>query len=467
MFEDEQPFDEADDARRGLQVADICLHRPDRQRTVRLAAAAERLRKRGRFNRITHRRAGAVGLDEADLPRIDARIRAGIPHQLRLRFRAGQRNTVGVAVLIQRGSDDHGVDRVAVRQRVRQRLEQDHARPLAADKTVGAGVERLAVAVGREHAGLRKPDEPVRRDHHRDTARHRHPAAPGVKLLARQVDRRQRGRARRVHREARPAQVQAVRNAVRADAVRASGGRMRADRGAVGRATLDVLVVVVREADEHADVRAALEIEHHTRVLDRLPRRLQQQPLLRVDVRRLARRNPEKLRVELVHPLDEPAAPGDALARQAGLRVIKALHIPAVGRHLRYHIPPIHKQFPERLGVVRSSRKSATDPDYGNGVSSHRFNFPLGGIRNLRHFKARQAIVHTHCAFARHSLPSAPIRGSSPRLRSVARFVGGTVTGFLTMVGADARGYPARTWPPVPARAIHGQVSGMAHRESV
>ena len=66
------------------------------------------------------------------------------------------------------------------------------------------------------------------------------------------------------------------------------------------RAALDVLIVVVGNADEHADVGAAFQIQNQPGVLDRLPRGFQQQSLLRIDVRRLARRNSEKLRVELV-----------------------------------------------------------------------------------------------------------------------------------------------------------------------
>ena len=78
--------------------------------------------------------------------------------------------------------------------------------------------------------------------------------------------------------------------------------------GGVPRRALDDLVVVVRNADEHPEVGALFEIEHQARVFDRLPRRLEQQPVLRIDVGRFARRDAEKLRIELVDAIDEAAA---------------------------------------------------------------------------------------------------------------------------------------------------------------
>ena len=68
----------------------------------------------------------------------------------------------------------------------------------------------------------------------------------------------------------------------------------------IPRRALDSLVVVVRNADEHPEVGSVFEIEHEAGVLDRLPRRLQQQPVLRIDVGRFPRRDAEKLRIELV-----------------------------------------------------------------------------------------------------------------------------------------------------------------------
>ena len=59
-------------------------------------------------------------------------------------------------------------------------------------------------------------------------------------------------------------------------------------------------------------------------VLQRLPGDLKQEPLLRVDLRRLARRDAEEVRVEAVHLLEKAAA-----AREA----VQAGRIPSPGRN--------------------------------------------------------------------------------------------------------------------------------------
>ncbi len=55
------------------------------------------------------------------------------------------------------------------------------------------------------------------------------------------------------------------------------------------RRALDHLVIIVRNADEHADVGAVFKIENQTCVFDRLPGRLKKETLLGIDVGRLAR----------------------------------------------------------------------------------------------------------------------------------------------------------------------------------
>ena len=113
-----------------------------------------------RLDRVAERRAGAVGLDVLDVPGRDARRAIGVAEDrlLRLAVRRGQ--AVGAAVLVDGAAADHGADRVAVGQGARERLEHDDAGALAADVAVGAGVERLAAAVGGEEPRLGE----VRRD---------------------------------------------------------------------------------------------------------------------------------------------------------------------------------------------------------------------------------------------------------------------------------------------------------------
>ena len=143
----------------------------------------------------------------------------------------------------------------------------------------------------------------------------------------------------------------------------AAGWRVRADAFAIRAAALDVLIVIMGNAHEHADVSAFFKVQHLPRILDGFPRRLQQEPLLWIDVRSLAGRNPEELRIELIDLIEESTTLGDGLAGQAGFRVVKAFHIPAVGGNFGHGIAPFLEQFPERFGVIDTTWKAATDSD--------------------------------------------------------------------------------------------------------
>src|SRR5687768_8250033 len=131
---------------------------------------------------------------------------------------------------------------------------------------------------------------------------------------------------------------------------------------------LDHLIVIVRNANKHPDVRAFFKIEHETRVFDRLPRRLEEQPVLGIDIGRFAWGDAEKLGIELVDAIDEAAAPGDGLADNSRLRIVKAAHVPAISRHVTDGLAALDEEFPKRVGMIYSPGKSATDSDNSNAV---------------------------------------------------------------------------------------------------
>jgi hypothetical protein len=103
-----------------------------------------------RLDRVAQERAGAVGLDVLDPPRVQARPPVGGAEHGLLAPPARGRQPVGAPVLVDRAAPDHGIDRVAVGQGAPQRLQHDEAGPLAADVAVGPRVEGLAQAVGGE-----------------------------------------------------------------------------------------------------------------------------------------------------------------------------------------------------------------------------------------------------------------------------------------------------------------------------
>src|SRR6267142_5191559 len=135
-------------------MAKIGFYRANREWRVGGSITAESFRKSMRFDRIAHRRPSTVGFDEPDLLRRDPSIPAGILHQSRLRLRAGQRDAVGVSILIDRRAQNHALNRIAILDRPRKSLEQDHASAFTTHKSIGGRIERGAPALGRKHRSL-------------------------------------------------------------------------------------------------------------------------------------------------------------------------------------------------------------------------------------------------------------------------------------------------------------------------
>jgi hypothetical protein len=100
VLQNEHRFEKSGDARGSFQMAKVSFDRTNRQR--RGSISAKSFRECMRLDRIANRRPSAVRFDEADRLGRDSSIPAGISHESRLRLRAGQRDAVGVSILIDR-----------------------------------------------------------------------------------------------------------------------------------------------------------------------------------------------------------------------------------------------------------------------------------------------------------------------------------------------------------------------------
>src|SRR6478672_7039508 len=85
------------------------------------------------------------------------------------------------------------LDRIAILERPRKSLEQDHASAFTTHNPAGGCIEGGAPALGRKHRSLRKPDKPARRNHHSDASRQGNVSTPGPDVLARRVNCGERG----------------------------------------------------------------------------------------------------------------------------------------------------------------------------------------------------------------------------------------------------------------------------------
>ena len=205
------------------------------------------------------------------------------------------------------------------------------AQPSRARVAVGALVEGLAAPVGREHVRLREDDVIARVRDHVHPAAERDAALAAAEPLHGQVQRHERGRARRVHADAGPAPAEEIGEAPAGRAVRRARAHIRLEVGQVESLDHDAEVELA-DADVHAAVAVAEPGRVDVRRLERLPRALEQQPVLRIDAGRFLRRDVEELGVEVLDAGDEAAARLDHLPFRAGLGRMKRRDVPAILR---------------------------------------------------------------------------------------------------------------------------------------
>ncbi len=359
VLERQHRLDHPEDTGRALEMPDIGLDRADPQRCRRGTSGAEHPRERGRLDRVPDSRSGTVQFDVTDPIRCYARARVGRPQHLGLPVDARRGQAEGGPVVVDRAAPDHGANRVAVAYRRRQRLQHDDAAALPPHEPVGAGIEGVAPAAGRQRAEPLQRQPGLGEQVQVHTARDRVVAAARPQALARQLHGDQRRRLRGIDGQARPAQTEGIRHPVRDQPATGAGECVRPDRG-VAEPRQNRREVTARGADENPGPPAPQTIRHDARRLEGLPAQFQGQALLRVGRRGLARRHPEEVRVELrgVGQVG-PAAQAGRQRRGAG---------PAIGRCVAEGVAAVHQQPPELLRRP-GARHPARHTDHGDVVA--------------------------------------------------------------------------------------------------
>ena len=315
-------LDEAGDARRRVEVPDVRLDGAERAAAA-AEPLAERLHEPLDLDRVAERRGGAVRLDVLDVGRVDGRRGERVGDDLALPA-DGRRGETGLprAVVVDRRSGNHRADRVAVGEGVLEPLEHHHAHAVAEHRAVGGRVERPAAPVGRHDAVFLVPVARRLGHVHRRRAGDRDVALAVEEALRGQVDRDERGRARRLQGVARAAQVQLEGDARRQVLQLVADG----DGQDVGAA--EQVVVPVQMVDVRGRRRASVEPDRPlvragvvAGLLERLPGGLEEEALVGVHQGRIARAEPEERRVEVLDALEHPAG----------------LHVRRVRERLRAH----------------------------------------------------------------------------------------------------------------------------------
>ncbi len=363
LLQREHDLDQARRARGGLEVTEVGLRRSEQRRLVVVTAAADDAAERVRLDRVAEDGAGAVRLDVVDTGRRDARVAVGVAEAVGLRVRVRREQAVGAAVLVDRGTRDDREDRVTVALGVLEPLEHDDAAALGADDSARVGREGLDLAVLGEDAALVEAERRGRGEQHVHATGQRDLGLARAQAADRLVHRDERRRARRVQRDRRAAEVVEVRDTIRDDRRGRARQGVRVRRRRI--AHREQLVVVGRRAEEHTDVAALERARRNVSVLERLPRQLQRQPLLRVHILDLERRHREELGVEAVHVVEVTTLGGGLLDGGRDIRIGGELRPAALGQ-IGDRVTALDQQLPHLLRRVpgaREARREADDRD--------------------------------------------------------------------------------------------------------
>ncbi|GAB2758435.1 hypothetical protein GCM10027199_35960 [Amycolatopsis magusensis] len=346
-------LDHPGDPGRRLRVPQVRLDRAQLQGV--LTVLAVRGHQGVRLDRVTQCGPGAVGFHSVHIGRVQARVRQCRPDHALLRRAVGRGQAVRSAVLVDRGTADDREDVPPVALGVGKPFQHQLPGAFGPAHAVGVVGERLAPAVRGERALLGELGERARRGHHRDATGQRERAFAAAQRLHGEVQRDQRGRARGVHRNRRALEAEGVGNPAGDDARDHAGGGLTGEQ---------VGVVLAVRPGEHTGLRATQRVRVDPGALQRLPRGLQQQPLLRVHAQRLARGDAEETRVEVGGVVDEAAFGG-----AAGPGAEQGVEVPAaVAGELPDDVAAVGEQVPELLRRAHPARVAAGHADDGDGL---------------------------------------------------------------------------------------------------
>ena len=317
-------LDQAGDAGRGVEVADVGLRRHEAAEAGVGGRGAERLGQGGHLDGITDGRAGAMGLEQPDVPPGEAGDGQGLLDDVGVAIDARRQVAdLALAVVVDRRALDDGKDRVTVALRIGEPAQGHDAHAARQHGARRALVERAAVAVGREHLAFLVLVADTMGNLDRRSAGEREVALEGEQALDGQVHGDQRRRTGRLHVDRWPAQVELV-GQRRREEVLVVGGVAQQEH-----AELTHELLVGQQVVQHVRVHAApgehsdgaLEpLGYVSRGLQRLPRALDEVAVLRIHDRRITGPDPEEPGVEHLEVVEHAVAADVVRIGQRGRR---------------------------------------------------------------------------------------------------------------------------------------------------
>ncbi len=387
----EDRLDESGHPRRRERVSQDRLHGAEMGRGV---PPRPQLPQGVPLDGITDLRPGPVRLQVAHGVRGQARVTVGPSQGAQLTGRLRTHASRDGSVVGGSHAPDHGVHPVAGRLCVGQWAQDQEAGPLAEDEPVGLRAERQAPSGAREGPDPAQPHEQVggedqlRATGQGDTATPRAQRVHGVghggetsgagrverEALTVQAEDRTDGV--RAHVEEEPGHGRTVQVVHRPDGLRPSGARGPRPELATGQLAHPYphgAELAVSGLGERGDHRRLLPVEPAglpSRVLDRLARQIDEQPMLRVQRPGPARRHSVVLRVETAHVRQERHRVRIGGGRVAGVLAEQGGPAPPRVGH-RAELRPRGHQEPPVLIHVQRSREPAGHP-HDRDVVAHR-----------------------------------------------------------------------------------------------
>ena len=395
-------------------MPDVRLHRTEEQRTLRIAALPVHRPRSPHLHRVAELRPRAVRLQVIHLRGPNPGPRQRVPDHPLLRRTVGHREPRARPILVHRRAEQHSQDPVPLPFRIRKALQDHHPAPLAPHEAVRRSVERLAPSVRRHQPRLREDLCGLREQDRAHAPGQRDVRLPLTERRGRLVHGHQGRRTRRVHGDRRAGETQRERHPPHRRRTHDSRHPVEALRGVIrGRRRQDRVVVVRTHGAVHPGPGPPETSGGHARVLERLPARLEEQPLLWVQHLRFQRGNPEKLRVEAVHPLQ--------VRTERPVRLRLRVHEQPI------RPPPGHRETARKQQVPERRETFASREPAGHPHDRHLLLFPeahrrqrrrgplhrrafLQGARQMPRQPRRIGIVEHRRVRHRQRVPESPVQ---------------------------------------------------------
>ena len=244
--------------------------------------------------------------DIVDALRVDAGNRERFSGGHRLPVNAGRKIARFPGPIIVDGRpQDHGVNVIAVAQRVFEPAKRYDSGAATKKRTIGIIVKRSAAARGGQNFALCIPVSPAMRQVDTGASGKRHIAFTRQQALHRHVNGHQGGRTRRLNANAGPVQVQQIGNPGGQKVLVVAGVAQKEHAFALNKLRIaekiEGQIGLHAAATKHADRTVKLVCRHMTGVFERFPAAFKKMPVLRIEYGRFTGAEPEETGIEHFH----------------------------------------------------------------------------------------------------------------------------------------------------------------------